>query len=144
MIVLFSVRFLDTVLVTLSRSLRENFENWLGSRLPSGIFIWNKWYAKTRGGGGDTDITEPAQRYVYPFQFSLFALYLAEWNYVSHSYLTRPVKYFMTLDKEKKEKEYLHQHCSPRRIKLCLGSFPFCRYVAHNLELFVHGLPTRI
>ena len=50
MIVLFSVSFLDTVLVTLWRSLRENFANWLGSRLPPGMFIWNKWYAKTRGG----------------------------------------------------------------------------------------------
>ena len=81
-----------------------------------------------------------------PSIFWLFELSLAEWNYVSHTYLTRPVKYFITLDeeqKERKEKKYLHQHCGPQRIKLiflrlfCLRSFPFCRCVAHNLESFV-------
>ena len=78
-----------------------------------------------------------------PLFFWLFELSLAEWNYVSHTYLTRTVKYFITLDKEqkeRKEKKYLHQHCGPQGIKLiflrlfCLGSFPFCRYVAYNLE----------
>ena len=45
-------------------------------------------------GGGDTRITEPAQRYVYPLSiFWLFELSLAEWNFVSHTYLTRLVTY---------------------------------------------------
>ena len=61
-------------------------------------------------------------------------------------YLTPPVKYFITLDEEQKEREekkYLHQHCGPQRIKIiflrlfCLRSFPFCRYVAHTLESFL-------
>ena len=44
--------------------------------------------------GGDTRITESAQRYVYPLSiFLLFELSLAEWNFVSHTYLTRLVTY---------------------------------------------------
>ena len=42
--------------------------------------------------GGGTHITEPAQGYVFPvFIFGLFELSLADWNFVSHTYLTRLV-----------------------------------------------------
>ena len=43
---------------------------------------------------GDTHITGPAQRYVYTLSiFWLSELSLAEWNFVSHTYLTRLVTY---------------------------------------------------
>ena len=47
------------------------------------------------------------------------------------------------LDKERKEKKCLHQIAAHEELSFaifCLGSFPFCRYVAHNLESFLVSL----
>ena len=56
---------------------------------------------------GDTHITGPAQRYAYTLSiFWLFELSLTEWNFVSHTYLTRLVTWIIiTLDKERSENE---------------------------------------
>ena len=62
------------------------------TRLKTGIK--QRWKGKVEyyaAGRGDTHITKPAQRYVYHHlsSFLLFELSLAEWNFVSHTYLTR-------------------------------------------------------
>ena len=47
------------------------------------------------------------------------------------------------LDKERKEKKCLHNIAAHEELSFaifCLGSFPFCRYVAHNLESFLVSL----
>ena len=105
--ILFSVKFLNTVLGTLSRSLIESVGDWLSSRLPPGMT------QMVRGNSGDSHISEPslalfrtgikqhakveycsARRAMHlslnssrnmciPSIFWLFELSLAEWSYVS-------------------------------------------------------------
>ena len=108
--ILFSVKFLNTVLGTLSRSLIESVGDWLSSRLPPGM------KQMVRGNSGDSHISEPslalfrtgikqhtkveycsARRGMHlslnssrdmcnpppPPIFWLLELFLAEWSYVS-------------------------------------------------------------
>ena len=73
MIVLFSVRFRNTVSVTLSRRRRENVEDSAQFSLTSRAVYLTQ--TAVRGNAGDTHITEPN---------------LAEGYFFSHDHLTQP------------------------------------------------------
>ena len=85
---------------------------------------------------GDTHVTEPEQRYVYPLLLSNEITYI--------TYLTRPVTYIIMLN-ERNDNECLHQHCGPRGSELARNNFvnfvsngcSLVDCVAHNLESFV-------
>ena len=72
MIVLFSVRFLNTLLDTLSRRRRENVEDLAQFSLTSRAVYLTQ--TAVRGNAGDTDITEPNR---------------AEGYFLSHDHLTQ-------------------------------------------------------
>ena len=78
------------------------------ARIRTGI----KQHAKLEYSGarsGNTHTTEPWQRYVYPLYFLTFRV-ISYWMKLRQPYIFNPtgVKYFITLDKERKEKDYVY------------------------------------